>query len=105
MSSFDHDYMQRNFSSIVTKEVFELVAAISEYKGKEGLYTRQSPEVLRKHQEVATIQSTESSNRIEGIVVNGDRLKKLMANQTAPQNRSENEVAASTGIVTNPFLC
>jgi len=94
MSSFDYDYMQRNFSSIVTNDVFELVAAISEYKGKEGLYARQSPEVLRKLQEVATIQSTESSNRIEGIVVNGDRLKKLMADQTTPQNRSENEVAA-----------
>ncbi|AJS60868.1 Fic family protein [Paenibacillus sp. IHBB 10380] len=94
MSSYKNNYMQRNFSSILTHEVFELVAAISEYKGKEGLYSYQSPEILKRLQGVATIQSTESSNRIEGIVVNGKRLKKLMAESTTPQNRSENELAA-----------
>ncbi|MCD9020237.1 Fic family protein [Cohnella silvisoli] len=99
MSSFSNDYIQRNLSSILTLNVFELVAAISEYKGKEGLYEHQSPEILKRLQEVATIQSTESSNRIEGIVVNGNRLKELMAERTLPQNRSENEVASYRAVL------
>jgi Fic family protein len=99
MSSFSNDYIQRNLSSILTLEVFELVAAISEYKGKETLYEHQSPEILKRLQEVATIQSAESFNRIEGIVVNGNRLKELMADRTSPQNRSENEVVSYQAVL------
>jgi len=75
-------------------KVFELITTISEYKGKEGLFEHQSPEILRHLQQVATIQSTESSNRIEGIIVSNQRLKDIIAERTEPQNRSENEVAA-----------
>jgi len=37
MSSFKNEHIKKKLSSILTLEVFELVAAISEYKGKEGL--------------------------------------------------------------------
>lgn len=40
------------------------------------------------------IQSTESSNRIEGIVVHPLRLRDLIEEKTTPRDRSENEVAA-----------
>lgn len=46
-----------------------LMNSISEYKGKEQLYTRQSPQVLKSLVEMALIESAESSNRIEGVTV------------------------------------
>ena len=43
--------------------------------------------------ETAKIQSTEASNRIEGIVTTEDRLKKIVRNKTTPRSRSEREIA------------
>ena len=42
--------------------------------------------------EIAKIQSTESSNAIEGILTTNQRLKQLMAEKTAPRNRNEQEI-------------
>ena len=39
------------------------------------------------------VQSVESSNRIEGVTVEPDRLKAIMAKKTKPKDRSEGEVA------------
>ena len=49
--------------------------------------------MLKRLQEVAIIQSTESSNRIEGITASPDRLRELMAQKTTPANRPEEEIA------------
>lgn len=43
--------------------------------------------------EVAKIQSTESSNKIEGIYTSDERLKKIVLNKTIPKSRDENEIA------------
>lgn len=42
--------------------------------------------------EIAKIQSTESSNKIEGIVTTDTRMKQLFAEKTTPRNRDENEI-------------
>lgn len=70
-----------------------LIARINEYKGKQDLFKQQRPQLLETLRQAAVIQSTESSNRIENIVVDSKRLLDLMAERSAPQNRSENEVA------------
>lgn len=55
-------------------EVLSLIAAIYKYVGKQELYLKQRPDELEKLVEIAKIQSTESSNAIEGIVTtNTDR--------------------------------
>ena len=41
---------------------------------------------------MALIQSTESSNRIEGVTVAPDRLRPLVLGNTKPRDRSEQEV-------------
>ena len=46
-----------------------LLNDIAEAKGKQELFTRQSPQMLKALREMALIQSTESSNRIEGVTV------------------------------------
>ena len=69
-----------------------LLNDIAEAKGKQELYTRQSPQVLKALREMALIQSTESSNRIEGVTVAADRLRPLVLGSTKPRDRSEQEV-------------
>ena len=69
-----------------------LLNDIAEAKGKQELYTRQSPQVLKALREMALIQSTESSNRIEGVTVAADRLRPLVLGNTRPRDRSEQEV-------------
>jgi len=46
-----------------------LIADIAESKGKQELYARQSPQMLKALRETALIQSVESSNRIEGVTL------------------------------------
>ena len=42
--------------------------------------------------EIAKVQSTEASNRIEGIVTTNSRLKQLVSDKTTPRNRAEVEI-------------
>ena len=42
--------------------------------------------------DIAKIQSTESSNEIEGIVTTSVRLKQLLEEKTTPRNRNEQEI-------------
>lgn len=70
-----------------------LMNSISEYKGKQELYTRQSPQILKTLMEMALIESSESSNRIEGVTVDRARLKPLIIGHSRPRDRSEEEVA------------
>ena len=70
-----------------------LMNAIAEYKGKQELYTKQSPQILKTLLETALIESAESSNRIEGVTVDHARLKPLVIGHSKPRDRSEEEVA------------
>ena len=66
---------------------------LGEYRGKQQLFVAQSPEVLSGLRQIAAIESTESSNRLEGVVVPKDRLKSLVIKNATPKSRSEQEVA------------
>lgn len=67
--------------------------SLGEYRGKQRLYVAQSPEVLSDLRKVALVESTESSNRLEGVVVAAARLRSLVLKNAAPKSRSEQEVA------------
>ncbi|MFC1522852.1 Fic family protein [Elusimicrobiota bacterium] len=87
MNSFKNDNIKMPLGSVW------LMNAISEYKGKQDLYAKQSPQVLRALVEMAIIESAESSNRIEGVTVERARLKPLVIGHSKPRDRSEEEVA------------
>ena len=87
MNSFKNDSREMPLSSVW------LMNGISEYKGKQELYTKQAPQVLKTLVEMALIESAESSNRIEGVTVDRDRLKPLVIGHSKPRDRSEEEVA------------
>lgn len=73
-------------------EILSYIAKIHEFKGKQELFLRQKPVELNRLVEIAKIQSTESSNQIEGIVTTNARLKQLCSNKTTPRNRNEEEI-------------
>jgi len=74
-------------------EILGLVSGIHEYRGRQELHLTQKPAVLDKLVEVAKVQSTESSNAIEGIFTSNTRLNQLMQSKTTPKNRDEEEIA------------
>ncbi len=73
-------------------EILSYIAKIHEFKGKQELFLRQKPVELNRLVEIAKIQSTESSNQIEGIVTTKARLKQLCSDKTTPRNRNEEEI-------------
>lgn len=72
--------------------ILSYIAQIHEYKGKQELFLRQKPVELNRLIEIAKVQSTESSNRIEGIITTNPRLQQLIADKTTPKNRDEEEI-------------
>ena len=73
-------------------EILGLVSQIHEYKGRQELYLKQKSAGLDKLTDIAKIQSTEASNKIEGIVTGTLRLKQLFREKTTPKNRDEQEI-------------
>lgn len=87
MNSFKKDKPTLPLSSVW------LMNSISEYKGKQELYKKQSPQVLKTLVEMALIESSESSNRIEGVTVERKRLRPLIIDRSKPKDRPEEEIA------------
>lgn len=89
MREFDyHRLTERTWDN----EILSYVAQIHEHKGRQELFLKQKPVELTRLVEIAKIQSTESSNRIEGIITTSPRLKQLMSDKTTPRNRDEEEI-------------
>ena len=61
-------------------------------RGRQDLFTRQSPQRLRALREHAVVESTVSSNRIEGIEVDRPRVGTLVFGRSAPRDRNEEEL-------------
>ncbi len=90
MHSLDPAYLTRLTFS--TEEV-AVLAALSESRGKQDLFIHQRPEILETLRMVAAIESSESSNRLEGIVAPRERIEALVLRPSEPRNRSEQEIA------------
>ena len=90
MQSLSRKYLEMLSLSV---EQASTLKAIGEYKGKQDLYAHQTPEALESLKQVAIIESSESSNRLEGITAPHERIKALALQSTKPKNRSEQEIA------------
>ncbi len=82
-----------DYQKLLTPEIVAYLAQIHEQKGQQNLFIEAQKDVLIELLEIAKIQSTEASNRIEGIITTEDRLKKIVMNKTTPKGRSEREIA------------
>ena len=90
MNSLNLDYLDK---LTFTVEQISSLRALGEYRGKQALFFKQSPEALKSLQLVAKIESSESSNRLEGIELPHKKIEELVLKNTAPHSRSEQEIA------------
>jgi len=65
---------------------------LGEARGKQELYTRQSPQRLKALREHALIESAISSNRIEGVTVDVSRIGTIVFGKSFLKDRDEEEV-------------
>ena len=88
----DFDYIAGP-AKLLTPEIVQMVGSIHEHKGKQELFLEANIDELKTLLEVALIQSTGASNRIEGIFTSDKRLEELVSQKAEPRNRSEQEIA------------
>ena len=88
----NYDYRNK-WKKLLTPEVVSLLTQIHEYKGEQTLFIEAKADTLTQLVEIAKIQSTEASNKIEGIYTSDDRLKSLVLSKTTPRTRNEQEIA------------
>ena len=77
----------------LTSEQASTLTKIGEYKGRQELFIRQTPETLETLKKIAIIESSECSNRLEGITAPHKRIEALVLQTTTPKDRSEQEIA------------
>lgn len=65
---------------------------LAEARGKQELFTRQSPQRLKALREHAIVESAVSSNRIEGVRVDPARVKAVVLGKALLKDRDEEEV-------------
>ena len=85
-------YKER-WKELLTPEIVPLLTKIHEYKGEQTLFIEAHADELEHLLEIARIQSTDASNRIEGIYTSDDRLKLIALDKTMPRTRNEFEIA------------
>jgi Fic family protein len=77
----------------VPQQLVARVRQLGQHKGRQELFRKQAPEMLENLRRVAIIESTESSNRLEGIVADEGRVRQIVERKVEPANRSEAEIA------------
>ena len=90
MRRFD---FETEYRQLLTPEMITYLTQIHEFKGQQNLFIEAKSDALAELVEIAKIQSTEASNKIEGIITTEDRLRKIVREKTMPKTRSEKEIA------------
>lgn len=90
MRTYDYN---KKWQQLLTPEIVTMLSQIHEFKGEQNLFIEAQSDTLTQLVEIAKIQSTEASNKIEGIFTSDERLKKLVTNKTTPRSRYEQEIA------------
>ena len=81
----------QSFESVPVSTSWYL-ADLGEARGRQELFTRQSPQRLKVLREHAIIESTVSSNRIEGVEVDQSRIATIVFGKPFLRDRDEEEV-------------
>lgn len=85
--------LDKEAQKILNNNIVNMVSMIHEYKGKQTLYIEANPDILTSLLKIAKIQSTEYSNKIEGIRTTDKRINELINDKVKPKNRNEEEIA------------
>lgn len=90
MRQFDY---RKKWKKLLTPEIVSYLSQIHEFKGEQTLFIEAKADTLTQLVEIAKIQSTEASNKIEGIYTSDERLRALVKDTTRPKTRNEREIA------------
>ena len=90
MDSLTPQYIARlSFSAVQLATIRRL----GEARGRQDLFIEQAPEQLEVLRQTAIVESSESSNRIEGVTAAPGRVEAIVLRSSEPRNRSEQEIA------------
>lgn len=82
------------YSSVISNSnIINLISKIHEYKGRQSYLLDTKKNTLETLLKVAKIESTSSSNKIEGIYTTDERIKKIVNQKLEPKSRNEEEIA------------
>lgn len=101
MKSFEGDFLERQAIPI---EMGGLLQTLGEFRGRQDLFRRQTPQALESLKQLAIVESTESSNRIEGVTVAPARFRELMKHPVKPKDRSEAEILGYRSVLSDIHL-
>ena len=90
MHTFDYTETPK---SLLTPDIVNMLSSLHEFRGRQELYIEAESDVLTALLDIAKIQSTKASNKIEGIFTSDERLEALVLEKAEPRNRSEAEIA------------
>ena len=97
MHTFDYKETPKQ---LLTPDIVNMLSSLHEFRGKQELYIEAESDVLTALLDIAKIQSTKASNKIEGIYTSDERLEALVMDKTEPRNRSEEEIAGYREVLT-----
>ena len=98
MRTFD---FKKEYTKLLTPDIVSYLSQIHEYKGRQNPMIEAKRDILVDLVDIAKIQSTDASNRIEGIVTTEDRLKKIVREKTMPKSHSEKEIAGYRDVLSS----
>ena len=90
MHTFDYKETPKQ---LLTPDIVNMLSSLHEFRGRQELYIEAESDVLTSLLDIARIQSTKASNKIEGIYTSDERLEALVMEKAEPRNRSEEEIA------------
>ena len=90
MRTFEYAH---KMGELLKPEIVAMLGTLHEHRGRQELFIEAHADTLSTLLEIAKIQSTGASNRIEGIYTSDKRLEELVQDKTAPRSRSEQEIA------------
>ena len=93
--------LMEEYSSIISNSnIINLISKIHDYKGKQSYLLDTKKDTLKTLLKVAKIQSTSSSNKIEGIYTTDKRINEIVNQKLEPKNRNEEEIAGYRDVLT-----
>ncbi len=90
MHTFDYKEAPKR---LLTPDIVNMLSSLHEFRGRQEQYLAVESDVMTALLDIARIQSTKASNKIEGIYTSDERLEALMKDKSEPRNRSEREIA------------
>lgn len=95
------DYIKEP-EKLLTPEIVQMIGKIHEHKGKQELFLEANIDELKTLLEVALIQSTGASNRIEGIYTTDKRLEELVSQKANQETDLSRKSRLPRGAFYNP---